>query len=214
LEPISDLLKSKYPDVIWLVDAVSSLAGHKIEVDTLGIDFILSSTQKAWGLPAGFSICAVSDRMIEKSKHISHKGYFLDIGIYEKYYAKMQTPSTPSIPHMFGLKYILEQIDKEGLDNRWDRHRKMAEYTRQWAFEHDQGLFPEKGFESNTITCICNQQNWDINKINNKLLDLGFRMDRGYGKLRGEAFRIAHMGNIMLDDLIEYLQHFDEVLYE
>mgnify|MGYP000326548266 FL=1 len=37
-------------------------------------------------------------------------------------------------------------------------------------------------------------------------------MDRGYGKLRGEAFRIAHMGNIMLDDINEYLQHFDEVL--
>jgi aspartate aminotransferase-like enzyme len=57
LEPIADLMKSKYPDVIWLVDAVSSMAGHKIEVDNLGIDFILSSTQKAWGLPAGFSIC-------------------------------------------------------------------------------------------------------------------------------------------------------------
>ena len=212
LEPISDLLKSKYPEVIWLVDAVSSMAGHKIEVDTLGIDFILSSTQKAWGLPAGFSICAVSDRMIEKSKHISHKGYFLDIGIYEKYYAKMQTPSTPSIPHMFGLKYVLEQIEKEGLDNRWIRHQKMAEYTRKWAFEHGQGLFPEKGFESTTITCIRNQQRWDINQINDKLLSLGFRMDRGYGKLRGEAFRIAHMGNIMLEDIIEYLQQFDEVL--
>ena len=67
LEPISELLRSKYPEIIWLVDAVSSMAGHKIEVDALGIDFILSSTQKAWGLPAGFSICAVSDRMIARS---------------------------------------------------------------------------------------------------------------------------------------------------
>ena len=83
------------------------MAGHKIEVDTLGIDFIPSSTQKAWGLPAGFAVCAVSDRMIETAKKIPNKGYFLDIGIYEKYYAKMQTPSTPSIPHIFGLKYSL-----------------------------------------------------------------------------------------------------------
>ena len=50
LEDISSLLLSKYPDVIWLVDAVSSMAGVKIEVDKLGIDFMLSSTQKAWGL--------------------------------------------------------------------------------------------------------------------------------------------------------------------
>ena len=212
LEPIAELLRSKYPEVIWLVDAVSSMAGHKIEVDTLGIDLILSSTQKAWGLPAGFSVCAISDRMIEKAKLIPNKGYFLDIGIYEKYYAKMQTPSTPSIPHIFGLKYVLRQIEKEGLTNRWKRHQKMAEYTRKWALEHGQALFPEKGFESTTITCIRNKQSWDINQINDKLLARGFRMDRGYGKLRGEAFRIAHMGNIMLNDLNEYLQHFDEVL--
>ena len=54
LEDISNLLSSKYPDVIWLVDAVSSMAGIKVEVDKLGIDFMLSSTQKAWVLPAGF----------------------------------------------------------------------------------------------------------------------------------------------------------------
>ena len=56
----------------------------KIEVDKLGIDFILSSTQKAWGLPAGFSICSVSDKIINKSKSINNKGYFLDIEVYEK----------------------------------------------------------------------------------------------------------------------------------
>ena len=61
LEEISQLLKFKYPDVIWLVDAVSSMAGIKIEVDKLGIEFIFSSTQKAWGIPAGFSILSVSD---------------------------------------------------------------------------------------------------------------------------------------------------------
>ena len=212
LEPISELLRSKYPEIIWLVDAVSSMAGHKIEVDALGIDFILSSTQKAWGLPAGFSICAVSDRMIVRSERIKYKGYFLDIGIYEKYYEKMQTPSTPSIPHMFGFKYVLEKIKQEGLDNRWKRHQEMAAFTRRWAIDHGQTLFPEEGYESTTITCVNNKQNWDINGINDQLLDLGFRMDRGYGKLRGQAFRIAHMGNVMMDDLNEYLITFDKVL--
>ena len=212
LEPIAELLQTKYPDIIWLVDAVSSMAGHKIEVDKLGIDLILASTQKAWGLPAGFAICTVSDKIIERTKHIKHKGYFFDIEVYEKYYAKMQTPSTPSISHMFGLKYIIEQIEKEGLDNRWNRHQKMAENTQKWAIKHGQKLFPESGFESTTITCIYNQKKWDIDKINEKLLKIGFRMDRGYGKLRGMAFRIPHMGNIMFADLNEYLENFDEVL--
>ena len=72
-QEISDLLKNKYPDVVWLVDAVSSMAGIKIEVDRLGIDFLLSSTQKAWGLPAGFSICSISDKMIKKSSKLINK---------------------------------------------------------------------------------------------------------------------------------------------
>ena len=212
LNDISQLLKSKYPDVIWLVDAVSSMAGIKIEVDSLGVDFIFSSTQKAWGIPAGFSILSVSNRFVEKSKTIMNKGYFLDILTYEKYYDKDQTPSTPSIPHMFALKKVLEIIQGEGLDERWERHKEMSLIAQDWALSHNQLLFPEPGCRSETITCIKNVQAWDINKINDKLLKLGYRMDRGYGKLRGDAFRIAHMGNIYKTDLLDYLEDFDKVL--
>ena len=47
---------------------------------------------------------------------------------------------------------------------------------------------------------------------NELLLQRGFRMDRGYGKLRGQVFRIPHMGNVYMNDLSEYLEHMDEVL--
>jgi len=212
LEEISDLMTSKYPDVIWLVDAVSSMAGVKIELDKLGIDFILASTQKAWGLPAGFSICAVSNKIIERSKLIKNKGYLLDIQVYEKYFSKFQTPSTPSIPHLFGLREVLNIIKKEGIDNRWKRHQEMRDYIINWAKSNGQGLFPEEGCRSYTITCIENIQNWDINKIYNKLLDRGYRMDRGYVNLRGKAFRIPHMGNIYMEDLKEYIVEFEKVM--
>lgn len=210
LEEISNLLSSKYPDVIWLVDAVSSMAGIKVEVDKLGIDFMLSSTQKAWGLPAGFSICSVSDKITKKSETLSNKGYFLDLKVYEKYYNKFQTPSTPSVPHLFGLKHILQVINKEGIENRWKRHIEMRDHTIAWAQDRGQGLFAEDGCRSHTITCIKNIQKWDVNKIYNNLLSKGFRMDRGYGKLRGEAFRIPHMGNVYMEDLIEFLSKLEK----
>ena len=54
--------------------------------------------------------------------------------------------------------------------------------------------------------------NWDINDINEKLLSRGFRMDRGYGSLRGKVFRISHMGNIFPKDLDEYLENFTECI--
>ena len=212
LEPIAEILKSKYPDVIWLVDAVSSMAGVKIEVDKLGIDMILASTQKAWGLPAGFSICSVSERLIETSRKMKNKGYFLDICTYEKYYSKRQTPTTPSIPHLHGLQKILDIIEKEGLENRWSRHIEMSEFSMDWAYDRNQGIFPEDGCRSHTLTCIRNKSNWNLDRINENLLSMGYRMDRGYGPLRGKAFRIAHMGNVYMSDLKDYLSAFDEVI--
>ena len=60
----------------------------------------------------------------------------------------------------------------------------MAQHTREWALNHESRLFPEKDLNHNTLTCIKNNQNWDINNLNEKLLERGFRMDRGYGQLR------------------------------
>ena len=208
------LMMADFPDVLLLVDAVSSMSGIKISVDNDNIDFIFASTQKAWGLPAGFSIASVSDKFITKSKTIKNRGYILNTDIYEKYYNKNQTPYTPSIPHMFGLKKALELIFKEGLENRWNRHKDMANIVREWALEMGQSLYAAEGAQSFTVTSINNDRNWDINKINDDLLYRGFRMDRGYGNLKGDVFRIAHMGNIFKKDLLEYLQAFKEVVDE
>lgn len=212
LDDISLLLKEKYPEVIWLVDAVSSMAGVKIKVDNLGIDFLLSSTQKAWGLPAGFSICSVSNRLLDISKKIKNKGYFLDLHTYKKYFLKNQTPTTPSIPHMFALKKMIQKIYNEGIEKRWNRHIEMANYTRRWVENHGQKFFTNENALSYTLTCIDNVKKWDIDDINNRLLHLGYRMDRGYGKFKGKAFRIPHMGNIYMSDLKDYLNIFDKVL--
>ena len=211
IESIGDMMK-EFPDTYLLVDAVSSMAGVKIDVDLWGVDFILASTQKAWGLPAGFSIASVSDRLIKRSSEIENKGYILDVYTYEKYYSKNQTPYTPSIPHLYGLKKVLELIKKEGLDNRWQRHKQMAKIARDWSLKMGQSLYAEKGFESDTVTSIKNDMNWDINQVNEELLSRGFRMDRGYGSLRGKVFRISHMGNIFPQDLNEYLKNFEESL--
>ena len=113
---------------------------------------------------------------------------------------------------MFGLKKIIQLIDEEGIENRWIRHKKMSEYSVNWAKNHGQTLFPEKGSNSFTLTCIKNIREWNVNKIYSMLLDDGFRMDRGYGSLRGKVFRIPHMGNIYMDDLKEYLNIMDSII--
>ena len=113
---------------------------------------------------------------------------------------------------MYGLKKVLSLIEDEGLETRWERHKNMSEYTRNWVENHQQELFTSPDAISYTLTCIKNVQEWNIEKINEELLSKGFRMDRGYGKFRFKTFRIPHMGNVYMEDLREYLNVFESVI--
>ena len=129
---------------------------------------------------------------------------------------KNMTPSTPSIPHIYGLKFKLDQFEKEGLDNRYARHRKMAQKTRDWAKSNGFELFPKAGYESVTLTCVKNNKNIDVAKLQKALKDkYKVLIDGGYGPIKGKSFRLAHMGDetpetvaqlhTMLDDCLKSL---------
>ena len=78
IEAISEII-SEYPSVVWIVDAVSSLGGIKIETDKLGIDICISASQKALALPPGLALASVSPKAEERFKKIGHRGYYLDM---------------------------------------------------------------------------------------------------------------------------------------
>ena len=212
VDEISEVMK-KYPEVVWCLDTVSSAAGSKVEVDKLGVDICITSTQKAIGLPPGMAICTMSQKAVERAKTVPHRGIYLDLlSIYEYIKKKdYQYPSTPSLSHMFALDYQLDRMLEEGLDNRFARHIEMAEYTRAWARENFE-IFPDQRFLSNTLTNITNTRNIDISALNKKLGERGFQIANGYGKLKDKTFRIAHMADCTLDDIKELLTNMDEVL--
>ncbi len=81
MNPVYEIgqIVAKYPDVIYLVDAVSSLGGAKIEVDKSNIDICLSSTQKCLGVPPGLSAASVSEKAIERAKTVENRGFYLDL---------------------------------------------------------------------------------------------------------------------------------------
>jgi predicted phosphoserine aminotransferase len=210
LEAISKVMK-KYPDVLWIVDAVSSLAGIKIEVDRLGIDMCLASSQKALALPPGLAVASVSPRVYKKAETVSGRGYYFDLLELKKEYDTDQTPYTPSIPHLYALKKQLERIQAEGLENRFKRHKEMAEYTREWAKKNGFVMFSEEGHHSNTVSCIVNTKKLDFKAIKKAMSQKGYSIDSGYGKMNEKleaegkptTFRIAHMGDLTLDEIKE-----------
>jgi len=213
LEQLAEVFR-KYPDVVWCVDTVSSLGGAKIEVDKLGIDVCVTSSQKALGLPPGLSLASVSEKAKQRALGIENRGYYFDMIQLLKYVQErnFQYPSTPSISHTYALDFVLDRIlNQEGLEARFERHLDMAKYIRSWAKQHF-ALFPREEYASNTVTCIRNTREISIKDLNSALAERGFTISNGYGTLKEKTFRIAHMAEMRKADLEELLGHIDDIL--
>lgn len=212
VEEISEVLK-KYPEVVWCVDTVSSAAGAKIEVDKLGIDICITSTQKALGLPPGLAICTFSEKARQAAEQVEFRGFYLDLlKLYNTIQKKdYQYPSTPSLSHMYALDYQLDKILEEGLDNRFARHLEMAEFTREWANKYFE-VFPKEGYASNTLTVIKNTRGISVGDLNKALGEKGYTIANGYGNMKEKTFRIAHMAETTLDEVKELLSLIEEIL--
>ena len=212
VKAISDVIK-KYPEVVFCLDTVSSLAGTKIDVDDLGVDICITSTQKALGLPPGMAICSMSEKAVEAAKQVEFRGYYLDLLSLYKYIQKKdhQYPSTPSLSHMYALDYQLDRIFEEGLENRFARHLEMAEMVRDWA-EDRFALFPAREFASNTLTTITNTREISVGDLNKKLGEKGYMISNGYGDLKEKTFRIAHMADRQVSEMKELLDVIDTLI--
>jgi len=212
VEEIAEVMK-KYPEVVYCLDTVSSMGGTKIEVDKLGVDICITSTQKAFALPPGMAICSMSQKAVERAKTVPFRGLYFDLLALYEYIQKKdyQYPSTPSLSHMFALDYQLDKMLAEGLDNRYNRHLEMAEYVRGWARENFE-IFTKDGYLSNTLTVIKNTKGISVADLNKQLGNKGFVISNGYGKLKENTFRIAHMAECSLDDLKELIKTIEGIL--
>ena len=215
MNPIEELSKviKKYPEVVWCVDTVSSMAGTLIEVDKLGIDVCITSSQKALGLPPGLAACSFSKKAVERAKTVEFRGFYLDLlSLYDFLQKKdYQYPSTPSLSHMFALDFQLDCILEEGLEKRYARHIEMAEIVRAWARKYF-ALFSDEQHLSNTVTCIANTRKIDISSLNKELGARGFQIANGYGPLKDKTFRIAHMADCTPKDIEILLSNINEIL--
>jgi aspartate aminotransferase-like enzyme len=208
---IAALVREKYPDVLILVDAVSAMAGIKIEFDAWGIDVCLAGTQKCFALPPGLTVCAVSERAMERSKQVENSGYYFDFWVNDRYYQRGQTPATPAVSLIQALNVQMDAMLAEGLENRWARHVEMAERVRGWARTHFR-LYSDEQYLSSTVTNVENVRGIDVVALNDELGKRGAMISNGYGDLKGKCFRIAHMGDLTVDDINWLLGQIDDIL--
>lgn len=212
IKELCDVVKEVSPDTLILVDAVSSLAGVKIEMDALGIDFLLTSSQKCLALPPGLALAGASDRAMQKAESVTNRGWYFDLLLMEKHRLKDSTPMTPVMPLIYALDLQLDRIFAEGLENRFARHAAMAKKVQDWSLAHGMEMLAKEGYRSKTVVNVKNTLGWDISALNKFLQTRGMRIANGYGKLKDITFRVATMGETSLADVDTLLANMEDFM--
>jgi aspartate aminotransferase-like enzyme len=211
LNPLAEIaaVVRKYPEVMFIVDSVSSFSTVPIPMDELGIDVLLTGSQKALALPPGLALFSASERARARAATMPDRGYYFDFIEFHKNWEKFMTPSTPSTGHIYALHSKLEDIFEEGVENRHARHAKLNKMVSDWVEAHDFEHFAPEGYRSKSLVCVKNNKNIDVAafcsavKKKHKLAING-----GYGKIKGTTFRISNMGDeseSTIADLLEKL---------
>ena len=211
LEEIAEVMR-KYPEVSFIVDSVSSMTAVPIDVTALGIDVCLAGVQKAFGLPPGLAVFAVSPKALDKARTTPNRGYYFDFIEFEKNDLKNNTPSTPCISLIFALRHQLQKMFAEGLENRYARHRRMAQATRDWIIAQGFGLFAAETCASMTLTAGTNDGRTDLEQLKKLAGERGYAIDNGYGKIKNQTFRIPHMGDATMATMEEFFSVLEELL--
>src|SRR5437764_2090179 len=212
LEEICSVL-AKYPDVALIVDTVSSFSGLKIEMDTLGIDVMLTGAQKALALPPGCSLFSVTAKGFARAEQLPNRGFYFDFLEFKKEQSQWMTPSTPSIGHIHALQFKLNEIFEEGLEARFARHARTNALVHDWVRRAGFDFFAEQGFRTKTLTCVKNNKGIDVLELARKLrAKHHLVIDPGYGKIRGKTFRLSNMGDENEATISHLLACLDDVL--
>jgi aspartate aminotransferase-like enzyme len=215
MNPLQEIcaVAKRYPDVALIVDSVSSFSAVPIPMDDLGIDVLLTGSQKALALPPGFSLFAVSEKAFSRAEKQKDRGYYFDFIEFQKNQKDDMTPTTPSIGHIHALESKLDDIFTEGLTNRYERHSKTNALVHDWVRDRAFDFFAQDGYRSKTLTCVKNTSRIDVPKLARDLREKHHLViDPGYGKIKGQTFRLSNMGDETEETVAHLLSCLDDVL--
>lgn len=211
IEEIAAVMR-EFPEVCLIVDSVSSFSVVPLPMDALGIDVLLTGSQKALAMPPGLALFSASQKAMDRAAKVSGRGYYFDFVEFAKNQAEDMTPSTPSISHIYALESKVDDIFTEGVANRHVRHTENNNIVHEWMRRHGFDFFAPEGFRSKSLTCVANNRGIDVAEFAKKAKDKGFIIDGGYGKLKGKTFRLSNMGDETPETMRELLTALDGCL--
>ncbi|WP_409199995.1 pyridoxal-phosphate-dependent aminotransferase family protein [Methanobrevibacter sp. DSM 116169] len=203
--PIKEIGKvMKNYDALYVVDTVSSLGGDYVDVDGYGIDVCVTGSQKCLAAPPGMAAITLSDDAWIANENVNSNSYYLDMKAYKKSGDKTppETPYTPSVSLTYALYEALKIVKEEGIENRVERHHKAAKATVEAVKALGLELFPDESVSSATVTAVKMPEGITDKEFRGTTRDkFGVELAGGQDHLKGNVFRIGHMGVVSYKEL-------------
>jgi len=195
VQPVAEIARAVHPTPL-LVDSTSGLGGAELKFDEWNLGYALTGSQKALALPPGLAFAVAREDLLAQA----HDTFYFDL----RRYADNPPPFTPALPQLYALAAQVRRIEQEGIDARLARHRAMMERVWEWGAGRE--ILADPAHRSPTVTCFLDGNS---DAIRARLSERGYTIGNGYGKLKGKAFRIGHMGDQDLDTLARLLRAID-----
>ena len=214
VNPINKIGKlcKKYKKV-FIVDAVSSFIGEKLNVKKDNIDYLAINSNKGVNSTPVLGIVCCKNERLSWASDIRPRTFYLDLFKFLKYSEKNMTPTTPPIVSYYHCNEALKNIEQEGLENMIKRYKQNAEIMRKGLKEIGLKFTINKGF-SNVVTNAVIPKGIEYEIIRKGLRKRGYIIYPGKGPLDGKVMNIGNIGNLNKQDIIEFLINLNEVLNE
>lgn len=213
LENIARIAKEEF-DKLILVDAVSSLGCIPLPVDGWQCDVVGTASQKGFMIPPGLAFVSLNEAAHQAQKTATMPRFYFDLVAAQRYLERGQTPWTPNVSAMYGLRFALDKMLDEGMENIFARHASVGQFTRDGVKNLGLELLcTDETRASDTVTAIKMPQGVDGSKLMGLMrTEENVVLAGGQGKLSGKIFRIGHLGYVSQADIEEVLETLKRVL--
>jgi aspartate aminotransferase-like enzyme len=203
LGEIAKAIREVRPDILILVDAISSLGSVPLPIDAWDLDVVFTGSQKGWMVPPGMAMVSVSKRAWDAVETAKNPRYYFDYKKAKSYLEKGQTPWTPAVSIYFAMDVALRTLLAEGLDNIHARHARLGQMTRDGVRALGLKLLvDDERVASNTVTAVRVPDGAEGPALN-KMLREEYQtvLGGGQGELTGKIFRVGHLGYVNEADI-------------
>lgn len=197
LQALAAAIRAQRPDILLVVDAVSSLSCVDLQMDAWDLDVVFTGAQKGWMVPPGLAMIGVSERAWVATEKATLPRFYWDFRTARKSLEKGQTPYTPPVSLYFGLDVALGMMRAEGREAIFARHQRVADLTRSRAQAMGLELFADPAHASNTVTAIKVPSSVEGKALTKALREHeGVVIAGGQEWLEGQIIRIGHLGYV------------------